>query len=39
MAKVGIVIGSKTDEALIKPALEILEQLGIDYDFVDYFCA
>lgn len=32
MAKVGVVIGSKTDEVLIKPALEILEQLGIEYD-------
>jgi 5-(carboxyamino)imidazole ribonucleotide mutase len=32
MAKVGVVIGSKTDEALIKPALDILEQLGIEYD-------
>ncbi len=32
MAKVGVVIGSKTDKELIKPALEILEQLGIEYD-------
>jgi 5-(carboxyamino)imidazole ribonucleotide mutase len=32
MAKVGIVIGSKTDEPLIKPALEILEQMGIQFD-------
>jgi len=33
MAKVGIVIGSKTDESLIKPAFEILEQLKIAYEF------
>jgi len=33
MAKVGIVIGSKNDEALIKPAFEILEQLAISYEF------
>jgi 5-(carboxyamino)imidazole ribonucleotide mutase len=32
MALVGIVIGSKTDESLIKPALEILEQLGIQFN-------
>ena len=33
MAMVGILIGSKTDEALIKPALDLLEKLGITYDF------
>ena len=33
MPLVGIVIGSKTDEPLIQPALEILEQLGIKYEF------
>lgn len=33
MAMVGIVIGSKTDEPLIKPALEMLAQLGIKYEF------
>jgi 5-(carboxyamino)imidazole ribonucleotide mutase len=33
MPTVGIVIGSKTDESLIKPALDILEQLGIKYEF------
>ena len=33
MVLVGIVIGSKTDEPLIQPALEILEQLGIKYEF------
>jgi 5-(carboxyamino)imidazole ribonucleotide mutase len=31
MAMVGIIIGSKTDEPLIKPALETLDQLGIKY--------
>jgi 5-(carboxyamino)imidazole ribonucleotide mutase len=30
---VGIVIGSKTDEPLMKSTLEILEQLGIKYEF------
>ena len=33
MVLVGVVIGSKTDEPLIQPALEILEQLGIKYEF------
>lgn len=33
MAMVGVIIGSKTDESLIKPALEMLEQLGIKYEF------
>jgi len=33
MALVGIVIGSKTDTALIQPALGTLKQLGIDYEF------
>jgi 5-(carboxyamino)imidazole ribonucleotide mutase len=33
MAKVGVIIGSKTDEPLIQPALDILTQLGIDYDY------
>jgi 5-(carboxyamino)imidazole ribonucleotide mutase len=31
MAMVGIIIGSKTDEPLIKPALETLDRLGIKY--------
>ena len=30
MAQVGIVIGSKTDADIIKPAVDTLEQLGID---------
>ncbi len=33
MALVGIVIGSKTDTALIQPALDMLKQLGIEYEF------
>jgi len=33
MALVGIIIGSKTDEPLIQPALEILKLLGIEYEF------
>lgn len=33
MSMIGIVIGSKTDEPLIQPALEILDQLGISYEF------
>ncbi len=33
MSVVSVIIGSKTDESLIKPALDILEQLGIKYEF------
>jgi len=33
MPLVGIVIGSKTDEPLIQPALDILKQLHIEYEF------
>lgn len=32
MALVGIVIGSKTDTELVQPALDMLKQLGIDYE-------
>jgi 5-(carboxyamino)imidazole ribonucleotide mutase len=32
MALVGIVIGSKTDTELIQPALDMLKQLGIEYE-------
>ena len=32
MARVGIVIGSKTDRDLIKFTTNMLEQLGIDYE-------
>lgn len=32
MAQVGIVMGSKTDTDIIKPALDMLEQLGVDYE-------
>ncbi len=33
MANVGVIIGSKTDEEFIKPALEILEKFKISYDY------
>ena len=33
MPLVGLVIGSKTDEPLIQPALDILNQLNIEYEF------
>jgi 5-(carboxyamino)imidazole ribonucleotide mutase len=32
MVRVGIVIGSKTDTELMQPALDMLKQLGIDYE-------
>lgn len=32
MAKIGIVIGSPTDEPYIKDALTLLEELGIEYE-------
>jgi 5-(carboxyamino)imidazole ribonucleotide mutase len=32
MPLVGVVIGSKTDEPLIQPALDILQQLNIQYE-------
>ena len=32
MALVSVVIGSKTDTELIQPALDMLKQLGIDYE-------
>jgi len=32
MALVGVVIGSQSDAELIQPALDTLEQLGIDYE-------
>ena len=32
MALVGVVIGSKTDADMIQPTLDILKQLGIDYE-------
>jgi len=32
MALVGVVIGSKTDTELVQPALDMLKQLGIDYE-------
>jgi 5-(carboxyamino)imidazole ribonucleotide mutase len=33
MPLVAIVIGSKTDEPLIQPALDMLKELGIEYEF------
>jgi 5-(carboxyamino)imidazole ribonucleotide mutase len=33
MSQVGVVIGSKSDQILIQPMLELLEQLGIKYEF------
>ena len=33
MALVGVVIGSKTDTELIQPALDMLKQLGVEYEF------
>jgi 5-(carboxyamino)imidazole ribonucleotide mutase len=32
MSLVGVVIGSKTDEPLIQPTLDILNELGISYE-------
>ena len=32
MPLVGVVMGSKSDTEALKPALEIMEQLGIDYE-------
>ena len=33
MALVGVVIGSKTDTEFIQPTLDMLKQLGIEYEF------
>jgi len=33
MALVGVIIGSKSDKPLIQPALDILKQLGVEYEF------
>ena len=33
MALIGIVIGSKRDSELIQPALDMLKELGIEYEF------
>lgn len=32
MSLVGIVMGSKSDEPLMQPALDVLDELGIDYE-------
>ena len=33
MTQIALIIGSKTDQPFIKPAMEILDRLGINYDF------
>ncbi|HIE17974.1 MAG TPA: 5-(carboxyamino)imidazole ribonucleotide mutase [Dehalococcoidia bacterium] len=33
MPLIGVVIGSRTDEPLIQPTLDLLQQLGIQYEF------
>jgi len=38
MLRVGIVIGSKTDSDMVKPAVDMLEQLGIDYEISVISC-
>jgi 5-(carboxyamino)imidazole ribonucleotide mutase len=32
MAQIGVVMGSKSDEPLIQPTLELLDKLGIEYE-------
>ena len=32
MSLVGVVMGSKTDEPLMQPALDVLKQMGIEYE-------
>ena len=32
MSLVGVVMGSKTDESLMQPALDVLQQMGIEYE-------
>jgi len=32
MSLVGVIMGSKTDEPLMQPALEVLQQMGIEYE-------
>ena len=34
MPLVGVLLGSKSDESLMKGTLEVLEQMGIDHEFV-----
>ncbi len=34
MPKVSVIIGSKNDQPLIQPALELLQQLGIEHEFL-----
>lgn len=33
MPKLRFILGSKSDEALCKPALDILDEFGVDYDY------
>ncbi len=33
MKKVRIILGSKSDEAICKPALDLLSEFGVEYDF------
>jgi len=32
MARVGVVMGSKNDWDMVKPSIDLLEQLGVDYE-------
>lgn len=34
MSQVSVIIGSKNDQPLIQPALELLQQLGIEHEFL-----
>ncbi len=34
MPLVSVIVGSKNDETLVQPALELLQQLGIEYEFL-----
>lgn len=34
MPLVSVLVGSKNDETLVQPALELLQQLGIEYEFL-----
>jgi len=33
LAQVALIIGSKTDEQYLKPAIELMDELGISYEF------
>lgn len=34
MPKVGVIVGSKNDQPLIQPAIDMLQQLGIEHEFL-----